>query len=195
MLVPLLQVPPRGVWGGPQPQPSHTTLHAWLGPADAPPPTPEDLVLRYLRAFGPATTADIRAWSGLSGLGDAVARLRSSLRTFRDAAGRELLDVEDGPLPDPDTPAPVRFLPAFDNTVLGYRHRGRVIDETYRALSVDATRFVLVDGRVAATWRWTRPGRGAPATVTVEPLRRLRREESAAVRAESRRLQAFLSSG
>ncbi|MFN8123794.1 MAG: winged helix DNA-binding domain-containing protein [Thermoleophilia bacterium] len=195
VLVPVLQVPPRGVWGRPQPQPSHVAVESWLGPAPGPAPAPEDLVLRYLRAFGPATAADIRAWSGLSGLNGPLERLRPRLRSFRDAAGRELLDVEDGPLPDPGTPAPVRFLPAFDNAVLGFRHRGRMIDEAYRALSVDATRFVLVDGRVAATWRWTRPERGAPAAVTVEPLRRLRREESAAVRAEARALEAFLNAG
>lgn len=195
VLVPLLQVPPRGVWGVPQPQPSHVAVEAWLGPPPGPPPTPDDMVLRYLRAFGPATAADIRAWSGMSGLAASLARLRPGLRTFRDEAGHELLDAEDGPLPDPDTPAPVRFLPAFDNAVLGFRHRGRIIDEAYRALSVDAMRFVLVDGRVAATWRWTRPGPGVPATVTVEPLRRLRRDESAAVRAEAGALEAFLSAG
>ncbi|MFN8108341.1 MAG: winged helix DNA-binding domain-containing protein [Thermoleophilia bacterium] len=147
VLVPLLQVPPRGVWGRPQPQPSLTILDAWLGPPAGPPLGPKELVLRYLRAFGPATAADIRAWSGLSGLREPLERLRPRLRTFRDEAGRELLDTDDGVLPDPTHLHPCSSRPAFDNTVLAYRHRGRVIDPAYRALSVDATRFVLVDGR------------------------------------------------
>ncbi|KPC75456.1 hypothetical protein ADL27_49665, partial [Streptomyces sp. NRRL F-6602] len=80
------------------------------------------------------------------------AAVRDELITFRDERGRLLLDLPDAPRPDPDTPAPVRFLPAFDNAVLGYHDRTRIIDDAHRGLSVAGERVVLVDGRVAATW-------------------------------------------
>ena len=122
------------------------------------------LVRRYLAAYGPAATADLRAWSGLAGLPAAVAAVREELVAFRDERGRELLDLPDAPRPDPDTPAPVRFLPAFDNAILGYDDRSRIIDDAHRGLSVAGERVVLVDGRVAATWRVE------AGTVIVTPL-------------------------
>ncbi|PPS86823.1 winged helix DNA-binding domain-containing protein [Streptomyces sp. MH60] len=147
------------------------------------------LVRRYLAAFGPAASADLRAWCGLAGLPAAVAAVRGELVAFRDERGRELLDLPDAPRPGPDAPAPVRFLPAFDNAVLGYQDRGRIIDDAHRGLSVTGARFVLVDGRVSATW--TVEG----DTVTVTPLRRLTRPERAQVVEEGRALASFLSEG
>ena len=191
-LVPLVQVPPRGIWGQ-RGAARNLTVRAWLGsdPAD-PAPAADALVLRYLAAYGPAATADLRSWSGLTGLPAVVDRLRPRLRTFRDERGRELLDLPDAPLPDPDTPAPVRFLPAFDNAVLGYDDRSRIIDAEHRGLSVTGARFVLVDGRVAATWTTDRePG----SAMTVAPLRPFTGTERAEVVEEAERLQDFLSDG
>ncbi|MBH0247518.1 winged helix DNA-binding domain-containing protein, partial [Streptomyces cavourensis] len=166
-------------------------------------PVGQELVRRYLAAYGPAATADVRAWSGLAGLPGAVAALRRELVTFRDERGRELLDLPDAPRPDPETPAPVRFLPAFDNAILGYDDRTRIIDDTDRGLSVAGARVVLVDGRVAATWdvetgAGTGSGKGAREskdTVVVTPLRAFSRSERAEVAEEGEQLAVFLSDG
>ncbi|MBD3002725.1 winged helix DNA-binding domain-containing protein [Streptomyces sp. 5-10] len=193
-LVPVAQTPPRGLWrsrGGVR----NVMLSSWLGrQVDAPAPDGADpvgqaLVRRYLAAFGPAASADLRAWCGLAGLPAAVAALREELVTFRDERGRELFDLPDAPRPDPDTPAPVRFLPAFDNAILGYHDRGRIIDDAHRGLSVAGERVVLVDGRVAATWRVD------AATVVVTPLGRLSSADRNAVGEEGRKLASFLSDG
>ena len=120
-----------------------------------------------------------------------VERLRPRLRTFRDERGRELLDVEDAPLPDPATPAPPRFLPAFDNAVLGYDDRSRIIDAAHRGLSVTGARFVLVDGRVAATWSVARDGDAA--TLLVVALGALAPAQRDAVAEEGELLLAFLA--
>lgn len=193
-LVPMVQLPPRGVWrrtAGAQNLP----MVAWLGRECDPPapdgtdPVGQDLVRRYLAAFGPAATADLRAWSGLAGLPGAVAAVRDELVSFRDERGRELLDLPEAPRPDPDTPAPVRFLPAFDNALLGYDDRSRIVDTDHRGLSVAGERAVLVDGRVAAVWTVE------AGTVTVTPLRRFSRADRAAVGEEGRALAGFLSAG
>jgi hypothetical protein len=194
VLVPLVQVPPRGLWGQTGPATS-VAMATWLG-RDVDPPAPEGtdpvgeaLVLRYLAAYGPAATADLRAWSGLAGLPAAVAAVRDRLVAFRDERGRELLDLPDAPRPDPDTPAPVRFLPAFDNAILGYDDRTRIVDDAHRGLSVAGERAVLVDGRVAATWTVT------DGVVTVSPLRRFTRTDRTDVAEEGRALAGFLSGG
>ncbi|SCE27121.1 Winged helix DNA-binding domain-containing protein, partial [Streptomyces sp. Termitarium-T10T-6] len=173
----------------------NVALSSWLGrPVDPPAsdgadPVGRALVRRYLAAYGPAATADLRAWSGLAGLPGAVAAVRGELVRFRDERGRELLDLPDAPRPDPDTPAPVRFLPAFDNAILGYQDRGRIIDDAHRGLSVAGERVVLVDGRVAATWTVTED------VVTVDPLRTFSRADRAAVADQGRELAVFLSDG
>lgn len=193
-LIPVAQLPPRGVWrakGGVR----NVAVSVLLGreidplPDDAADPVGQAMIRRYLAAYGPAATADVRAWSGVAGLPAAVAAMRSELVTFRDERGRELLDLPGAPLPDPDTPAPVRFLPAFDNAVLGYHDRGRIIDDADRGLSVAGARFVLVDGRVAATWVVE------DGTVVVAPLRPLPRVERVEVAEEGERLALFLSDG
>ncbi|MBB4689070.1 winged helix DNA-binding domain-containing protein [Amycolatopsis jiangsuensis] len=188
-LIPMVQLPPRGLWrtkAGARNVPMRTWLGRDPGPADAAGPA---LVRRYLAAFGPAASADLRAWCGLAGLPAAVAAVREELVSFRDERGRELLDLPGAPRPDPETPAPVRFLPAFDNAILGYHDRTRIIDDEHRGLSVAGARVVLVDGRVTATWTVEE------GTVSVAPLRRLSRAERAEVTAEGQHLASFLSDG
>ncbi|GAB3868784.1 winged helix DNA-binding domain-containing protein [Kibdelosporangium lantanae] len=184
-LVPVAQLPPRGLWRT-KAGVKYVRLVDWLGrdldPAD---PGPA-LVRRYLAAYGPAASADLRAWCGLAGLPAAVAQVRDELVTFKDERGRLLLDLPDAPRPDPDTPAPVRFLPAFDNAILGYDDRTRIIDDENRLLSIAGERVVLVDGRVSATWKVE------DDTVVVQPLRTLSRTERDEVAEEARELARFL---
>lgn len=193
-LLPVVQLPPRGLWRT-KAGARYRLTSSWLGREVDPPapsgsdPVGEALVRRYLAAFGPATSTDLRSWCGLAGLPAAIAAVREELVTFRDERGRELLDLPDAPRPDPDTPAPVRFLPAFDNAILGYHHRRRIIDDEHRGLSVAGERAVLVDGRVAATWTVEAD------TVAVTPLRPLSRDERTAVAEHGRELASFLSEG
>ncbi|WP_432861222.1 DNA glycosylase AlkZ-like family protein [Microbispora rosea] len=195
-LIPMAQLPPRGLWRA-KAGVRNLPLATWLG-RDIAPLSPDGsdqagraLVRRYLAAFGPAASADLRAWCGLAGLPAAVEAAREELIAFRDERGRQLLDLPGAPRPDPGTPAPVRFLPAFDNAILGYHDRGRIVDDAHRGLSVAGARVVLVDGRVAATWNVT----AGTGTVTVTPLRRLSRSDRAAVTEEGRSLASFLSDG
>ncbi|MFF6788656.1 winged helix DNA-binding domain-containing protein [Streptomyces filamentosus] len=191
-VIPMVQLPPRGLWGS-RAGVRNQTLAAWLGrevpplPEDPADPVGQALLRRYLAAHGPASSSDLRAWCGLTGLPAAVKAVREELVAFRDERGRELLDLPDAPRPDPDTPAPVRFLPAFDNAILGYQDRSRIIDDAHRGLSVAGERVVLVDGRVSATWTL----RGD--TVAVTPLRRLSRAERTEVTEEGGALAAFLT--
>ena len=188
-LLPIVQVPPRGVWGK-SAQPTWTTAEHWLGRPVEPNASPDRLILRYLTAFGPATVADISAWSGLTGLRSVVEGLRPNLRTFQDERGRELFDVADGPLPDPETPAPPRFLPEYDNLLLGHSDRTRIVAAEYRKrlvtrnLTIPAT--FLVDGFVAGTWKIER------GKMKLGPFGRLSREVRLALEEEGERLVKFV---
>ena len=148
------------------------------------------LVGRYLAGFGPATVADVASFAGM-GIGPVREIVEGlPLRRLRGDDGAELLDVEDGPLPDADTPAPVRFLPTWDAILLVHARRTQVLPEAYRPL-VFHTKMppsyptVLVDGQVAGTWRWEE-GR-----IDVSPFRQLTAAERDAVDAEAGRLAAF----
>lgn len=219
--LPLVQVPPRGVWGR-SGATTWTTTDAWFGEAAAsaaPDLTDPDvlaseqerLVLRYLAAFGPASVTDAQTWSGLGGLADVVARLGDRVVRFRAEPSpgkvrpREVLDVPDGPRPGADVPAPVRFLPDLDNVLLSHADRTRIVtDERRRALQspngvVPGT--VLVDGVVAATWRVERtrldagPGRRRreAATLVVTPFEDLANRDRRAVAHEGERFVAFFA--
>jgi hypothetical protein len=187
-LLPLVQVPPRGVWGA-RGQATWTTVDAWLGSPDGGRPrSAAELVRRYLAGFGPATVADIQRWSGLAGLREVVERM--PLRRFADEPGRRLVDLPDAPLPEPDTPAPARFVAPFDNLLLGHADRRRVIADDHRRRIFTVNGIVpgtvLVDGFVAGTWRLDqdRP----TAVLTVEPFRRLPAPDRAELAAEGGRL-------
>jgi len=153
-LVPLVQIPPRGLWHK-SGQPTWRSLASWLGREIDTDESPDDLVVRYLAAFGPATVKDIATWSWLTRVREIVDRLPPRLRVFRDEWGRQLFDVEDGLLPDPEIPAPVRFLPEYDNIALSHADRGRIIDPRTVGRITGYVGTFLVDGLIAGQWRMT----------------------------------------
>lgn len=190
--LPTVQVTPRGLWrrsGGS----AFTTMEAWLGASPDPAPDAETIVLRYLAAFGPATPADAQYWSGVPGLGEVFERLRPRLRIVRDEEGRELFDVPRAPLPAEDVPAPVRFLPEYDNVTIGHKDRTRIVPEGIPRFTEVGWGSVLVDGSVAARWRLFEANPGP--TLRIEPFRPLTREERAETRVEAGRLATFLAPG
>ena len=203
--VPLVQVPPRAVWGRAG-QARHTSAEHWLGlrrpsgrpaypvPAAAPAELAR-LVTRYLGAFGPATVRDVQAWSGLTGLTAGLEQLRPSLVTFRDEQGAELFDLPTAPRPGGEVPAPARLVAEFDNLVLSHAERSRVIstEATGRLYTINGVipGSVLIDGFVAGMWRLAR-GRDA-AAVTIEMFGPVRERD--ALTAEAERVLAFAAPG
>jgi len=189
-LIPTAQVTPRGLWGRTGPS-AFTTLERWLGRRPGPDRPPDELLLRYLRAFGPATPADAQSWSGLRGMRAVFERLRPQLRVFRDEAGRELFDAPRAPIADPEVPAPVRFLPEYDNVVLGHKDRSRIAGPGTAIWTEVGWGLVLVDGFTAARWKVPR----GSDVLEVEPFRRLTVAERHAVETEGRDLARFVVPG
>jgi len=190
-LLPLVQIPPRGVWGASGP-PVLAAADAWIGRPLSTSASPDAMIRRYLAAFGPATVADVRAWSGMAGMQEAIDRLRPRLRLFRDERGRELFDVPDGLRPRSSVAAPVRFLPEYDNVLVAYADRSRIIPPEHRALVVRQLggSMLLVDGFVRGMWRIDRspPQR---ATLTIELLDRVPALVRSAIEREGRALLTF----
>jgi hypothetical protein len=191
---PLVQVPPRGVWGAGG-QARYATLESWTGRELEREPSPDELVLRYLASFGPASVADVQSWSGLTRLAAVVDRLRPQLVTFRDESGKELFDLPEASRPDPETPAPVRLLGEYDNVLLGHADRSRIVPQRFPWQAMLAHgRFVnnvLVDGMLRATWWLERD----PSVLAIRPFGRLARAERAEVEAEAERMAAFAGAG
>jgi hypothetical protein len=189
--VPLVQVPPRGVWGR-SGQARYATLESWTGRALEAEPSIDEVVLRYLGSFGPATAMDVQRWSGLTKLKAVLERLRPRLVTFRDEDGKELFDVPDAPRPDPNVPAAVRLLGEYDNVLLGHADRRRLVPEDFPWEAMFAPgRFVnnlLVDGMLRATWWIERDG--DRATLAIRPFRELSAAERDEVAAEAERMLA-----
>ncbi len=194
--VPLVFVPPRGIWGKGG-LVKLTTFEAWLSEAPGPAVPEEELVLRYLAAFGPASPADLRAWSGLA-MRAVFERLRPRLKSFRDARGAEMFDLPDAPRPPSDTPAPPRLLPDYDNILLGHADRTRIMPPG-RNLGLFSPAgimkgSVLVDGFVRAAWI---PVKGTGRTdISITPFEKaLGKADRNAVAEEAMRLLEMLAPG
>lgn len=190
--LPLVQLPPRAVWGR-SGQTTVTTAQHWLDRPLCTDSTLDDLVRRYLAAFGPASVADAQKWSGLTRLGEVFDRLRPELRTFRAESGTELFDLPDAPRPGPDADAPVRFLPDFDNVLLAYADPSRIMPAGHKSRLFTVNGIIraalLVDGQTSGKWQIVREG--STAVLTIEPFRRLSTKDRSAVEEEGLRLLAF----
>ncbi|MFD9034104.1 winged helix DNA-binding domain-containing protein [Streptomyces sp. NPDC059567] len=216
--LPLVQVTPRGLWcrSG---QVCLTTAETWLGrpaeagpaeagPAEADPskaipsnavaaeaePTPDETVLRYLAAFGPASVKDMQTWCGLTRLRDAFERLRPGLVTFQDEHGVELFDLPDAPRPDEDTPAPPRFLPEFDNLLLSHADRSRVVAAEARNRTWKGNQaycVFLLDGLLAGLWRLEETKERT--TMTVQPFGRPTKAQRVELAEEAERMLGVMA--
>jgi Winged helix DNA-binding domain len=188
--VEMVRVPPSGTWEQRRAD-LYGLADGWIGPAS---PTEaeglEHLVRRYLGGFGPAALADIASWAGVPATRLLPVVERLHLRHFRDERGGRLFDVRDAALPGPDTPAPVRFLPTWDATLLAHARRSGILPEPFRPLVFDtktphSVPTFLVDGAVAGTWRY------AGGRIELKPFTRLPRTTGQELDEEASRLSAF----
>jgi len=192
--LPLVQVPPRGLWekGGPA---AHVPAEIWLRKPLRKKPDLPGMIRRYLAAFGPATVHDVQAWSGLTGLRPILESMRANLVTFIDEERNELFDLPDAPRPDPNTPAPPRFLPVFDNALLSHADRRRILSETHRKRLFGTAALwegsVLIDGFVGAKWKIAQERQRV--VLTIEPFTPLPSRDRTAISHEGTQLLAFAS--
>ena len=186
----MVRVPPSGTWERRRAD-LYGLAEDWVGPESATEGEGvELLVRRYLQGFGPARPAEIADWASLDVKTTRAALERLELRRFKDEQGQELVDVPRLPLPDADTPAPVRFLPVWDATLLVHARRTQILPERYRpqvfnVRTPNSVNTFLVDGQVAGTWKYDN-GR-----VKIEPFGRLAKGVRAELDEEAERLAAF----
>jgi hypothetical protein len=191
----MVHVTPRGIWQRSGPI-ALTTVEAWLGRSLDPIPDVGRIVLRYLAAYGPSSVADAQSWSRLTGLREVFDRLRPQLVVFHDPRGRDVFDLPDAPRPNPETPAPPRFLPEYDNVLLAHADRARFVDDDVRrriqgeGLAVGS---LLVDGFAGGTWTTARQEGGV--VMTIRPLEAMPDVDREDVAAEGLRLLEFLAPG
>lgn len=209
-LIPAVQVTPRGVWGK-SARARWSLTEQWVGGAGNARATVDQVVLRYLAAFGPATVSDVRQWCGITGLKQVLERLRPQLLTFRDTNGRELFDLPEAPRPDPETPAPPRFFPEYDNLFISHADRSRMAPEELRGkmstawLAMDrpssrpagtgllSFSMFSVDGFLSGTWKM-QSARGA-ATLLLQPAVSISGAAREALLSEGRALLGLLTAG
>jgi DNA glycosylase AlkZ-like len=191
--LPLVQVPIIGGWTYSN-KPEFTLAESWLGQPISPLDNQRELLRRYLAAFRPASAADMQTSSGLPKLKELFAELKLDLLTYRDEQRRVLFDLPNAPLPAGDVPAPVRFLPEFDNLLLAHKNRTRIIADEHRskvylpALRVAAA--VLVDGFVGGVWKIERVK--TTLTLVIEPFAKLSRRDRVAASEEGEQLLRFV---
>jgi Winged helix DNA-binding domain len=190
--IPLAQVPINTGWSYSN-KPEFTLAESWIGRPISTEDNLRELVFRYLRAFGPASITDAQTWLGMK-LKESFEKLRPELQTYRGEGRSEFFDLPETPLPAEDVPAPVRFLPEYDNLLLSHSNRTRVIADEYRSkvylpgLRVAAT--ILVDGFVRGAWKIEKTK--TEATLVIEPFDKLTKKDRAALTEEGERLVRFV---
>ncbi|MGN7403295.1 winged helix DNA-binding domain-containing protein [Cytobacillus praedii] len=191
-LVPLVQIPPRGIWGA-KGKAIHASAENWLCQSLVTHNSLESLILRYLKAFGPATISDIQTWSGLTKIRKVIEGLRLQLNTFLDEDGNELFDVSHAEFPDIDTPVPVRFLAEFDNILLSHKNRTRIIADEYRSRVFTVNGIIkatfLIDGYVQGLWRIEQNKKSS--TLIIEPFKSLLQVDKDELAIEGAKLMGF----
>lgn len=194
--LPLVQMPPGGFWGKGG-SIRYVMADQYFGRAPVESDDPRPLILRYLAAFGPASVMDVQAWSGLTKLKAVMERLRPELVIYQDENGVELFDLPDAPLPPADTPAPVRFMPEYDNLVLSHADRNRVLPDVHRSkvlLSAGRVRStLLVDGFVRGAWKIEATKKSA--TLLIEPFEPLSATVQSELADEGERLLRWVGDG
>lgn len=190
--LPLVQVPPSGTWGVGT-RATYTTAESWLGPAE-----PADLgalFRRYLAAFGPASVMDFQTWTGMTSLKSQLAATLTELVEYRDEAGKACFDLPELRIENADAPAPIRFLPEYDNILIAHKDRGRILPEAHRKkVFVSAGRVlgsVTIDGFVGAIWRVRRDK--ARATLLVSLFEAQTDGVKAAIESEGLALLRFIA--
>lgn len=190
--LPLAQIPPSGTWGVGT-RATYTTAESWLGLAT--PSNLESLFRRYLAAFGPADVMDFQTWTGMTSLKSQLKETLSTLVAYRDEGGRVLYDLPAQPLVADDKPAPIRFLPEYDNILIAHRDRTRILPEDQRKkVFVSAGRVlgtVIIDGFVAAIWKCERANKAATIRVTL--FERQPTDALALIEAEGLALARFIA--
>ncbi|MFY0758651.1 winged helix DNA-binding domain-containing protein [Metabacillus dongyingensis] len=193
-LVPLVQIPPRGIWGA-KGKAIHASAEDWLCQSLVTNYSLESLILRYLKAFGPATISDIQTWSGLTKIRKVIEGLRLQLNTFFDEDGNELFDVSHAEYPDIDTPVPVRFLAEFDNILLSHKNRTRIIADEYRSRVFTVNGIIkatfLIDGYVQGLWRIEQKRKSS--TLIIEPFKSLLQVDKDELAIEGAKLMDFVA--
>jgi winged helix DNA-binding protein len=190
--IPLVQVPIDTGWSYSN-KPEFTLAESWIGRPIAPDDNLRDLVFRYLAAFGPASVTDAQTWMGMK-LKETFEKLRPELQTYRGEGRTELFDLPGLPIPAENVPAPVRFLPEYDNLLLSHSNRTRVVADEYRSkvylpgLRVAAT--ILVDGFVRGAWKIEKTK--TAATLLIEPFDKLTKKDREALIEEGERLVRFV---
>lgn len=190
--LPLVQVPPAGTWGAGS-KATYITARQWLGEGES--ADVGALFLRYLAGYGPASVMDFQTWTGMTKLGEVIASLKSQLRVFIDENGVELYDLPDMPLPDDDMPLPVKFIPEYDNLLIGHADRTRILPEAHRKqVFLSAGRVlstILVDGFVAGVWKIETKKRDA--TLNISPFIALSNAQKSDLIAEGEQLTRFVA--